>query len=188
MINDERLALFLMLGQSGQRTLDEMPEIAPPESLLLSDSYDLATLLPSSVRRAINAAEAYKLLFVFEEYLRDFVVGVLTNDTSSEWWAKVPEDVQQEVTKLEETEEAKGWMALSSRGKAALMTYPQLLRIIDHRWKEDFEEIVRDKSLIQETRLISHLRNAICHMTVIPEEEMNRIRQTIRDWFRVIAP
>ncbi len=50
------------------------------------------------------------------------------------------------------------------------------------------DDIVRDKGLVQEARLIAHLRNIICHMTEIPEEEVERIRQTIRDWFRVVAP
>jgi hypothetical protein len=59
---------------------------------------------------------------------------------------------------------------------------------MDHAWKDGFDEIVRDKGLVQEARLIGHLRNTICHMTDIPIEETDRIRQTIRDWFRVVAP
>ena len=41
-------------------------------------------------------------------------------------------------------------MALGSRDKSALMTLPQLLKVIEHAWKEGFDEIVRDKGLIQE--------------------------------------
>jgi hypothetical protein len=44
------------------------------------------------------------------------------------------------------------------------------------------------KKEIQEARLLVHLRNTICHMNVIPPEELERIRQTMRDWFRVVAP
>ena len=28
----------------------------------------------------------------------------------------------------------------------------------------------------------------ICHMSIIPSEELERIKQTMRDWFRVVAP
>lgn len=126
---------------------------------------------------------------MFENFLRDFVVEVLSKDTTAaSWWDKVPKDVQDDVTKLEETEEIKGWMSLGSRNKSALMTYPQLLRVIDHAWKGGFDEIVRDKGLVQEARLLIHLRNTICHMSDIPAEETDRIRQTMRDWFRVVAP
>ena len=77
---------------------------------------------------------------MFEGYLRDFVVEVLSTDPAASWWDKIPKDLQDEVEKLEETEEAKTWMALGSRDKSALLTYPQLLRLIDHAWKDGFVE------------------------------------------------
>ena len=79
-------------------------------------------------------------------------------------------------------------MALGSRDKSALLTLPQLLKIIDENWKGAFDDVVRDKGLIQEARLIGHLRNTICQMSAIPPEELARIKQTIRDWFRIVAP
>jgi hypothetical protein len=185
---DSQAALFVLLGQSAERTVGQLKELVPKERLLLSPTYDIAPLLPEIVRRATNASEAYRLFFTFENFLRDFVVEVLSRDLTVSWWDKLPKDVQDEVTKLEETEEVKAWMALGSRDKSALMTYPQLLRVIEHAWKEGFDEIVRDKGLVQEARLIAHLRNTICHMTEIPDEEAERIRQTIRDWFRIVAP
>ena len=100
----------------------------------------------------------------------------------------VPKDVQDEITKLEATEEVKSWMSLGSRDKSALMTLPQLLKVIEHNWKDAFDDLIRDKGLIQEARLLVHLRNTICHMSAIPAEEMDRIKQTMRDWFRVVAP
>ena len=144
--------------------------------------------MPDKVRRATDAADAYKLFFVFESYLREFIVEVLTKEASQTWWEKVPPDVQDEVSRLEQTEEIKSWMALGSRDKSALMTLPQLLRVVDHAWKEGFDELVRDKGLIQEARLLVHLRNTICHMSTISAEETDRIRQTMRDWFRIVAP
>lgn len=185
---DANAALFVMLGQTATRTVGRIDELVPKETLMLSPSYDLAPLLPDKVRRASEAAETYRLFFVFENFLREFVVEVLSKDSTQTWWDKVPQDVKDEIAKLEETEEIKSWMALGSRDKSALLTFPQLLRVIDYAWKEGFDDIVRDKGLIQEARLIGHLRNTICHMTEIPIEETGRVRQTIRDWFRVVAP
>lgn len=187
-MNDQRLALFLMLGQTATRTLRFVPGLVPPVPLKISETYDLSASLPDSVRLAMEAAEAYKLFFVFENYLREFVVEVLSGDGQANWWDKLPADVRDEISKLEETEDNKSWMALGSRGKSALMTYPQLLRVIDYCWKEDFADLVRDKALLQEAKLIGHLRNTICHMVSIPQEEFERIRQVMRDWFRCIAP
>ena len=159
---DARAALFVMLGQTAGRTIATIEQLVPEESLLLSPSNDSAPLLPDKVKRATLAAEAYRLFFVFENFLREFVVEVLSKESTQQWWDKVPKDVQDEVVKLEETEEVKGWMALGSRDKSALLTFPQLLRVIEHAWKGHFDDIVRDKGLIQEARLIGHLRNTIC--------------------------
>jgi len=188
MTTDSKAALFVMLGQTAERAVATIEELVPKEKLLLSPLYDLAPLLPDKVRRATDAAETYRLFFVFENFLREFVVEILSKDPAQSWWDRVPKDVQDEVAKLEEAEEVKGWMALGSRDRSALMTFPQLLRVIDYAWKDGFDDLVRDKSLIQEARLIGHLRNTICHMTEIPPEETDRVRQTMRDWFRVVAP
>ncbi len=185
---DARAALFVMLGQTAERAVASIDELVPKETLLLSPSYDLAPLLPEKVKSATLAAETYRLFFVFENFLRDFVVEILSKDATKTWWEKVPKDVQDEVLKLEATEEIKSWMALGSRDKSALMTFPQILRVIEVAWKDGFEDVVRDRGLIHEARLIGHLRNTICHMSAVPDEEADRIRQTMRDWFRVVAP
>lgn len=185
---DSRIALFLMLGQSAEKTIASLKDTAPSESLHVDSAYDLATLMPENVKEALHAAEAYKLFFVFEWYLRELVVEVLTDDSGNTWWDKIPTNIQDEIKLLEKTEEAKTWMAIGSRDKSALMTYPQLLSVIDHCWKNHFIEVIRDKVLVQEARAISHLRNTICHMTDISDEEIQRIKQTMKDWFRMVAP
>lgn len=187
-MNEQRAAHFIMLGQVATKELASSPSVSLSEELFISQAYDLAALLPEATRDAFSAAEAYKILFVFERYLRELVIEALSRDGTEDWWQAVPKDVQDEVTKLEETEEAKSWMALGSRDKSSLLTYPQLLRVIDHCWKTHFEDLLRDKTLVQEARLISHLRNTICHMTPISKEELERIKQTMRDWFRMVAP
>ena len=188
MINDERMALFLMLGQTASRMLGETPETAHSEPLLLSDSFDLSTTVPESVKAAAEASVGYRLFFVFENYLREFVVEALSGDGEETWWEKIPTNVRDEIERIEDTEEAKRWMALGSRDKSALMTYPQLLAVIDHNWKDCFRDLIRDKALIQEARLVSHLRNTVCHMSPISDEELDRLRQVMRDWFRMVSP
>jgi hypothetical protein len=96
--------------------------------------------------------------------------------------------VQEEVEKIEATDENKAWMALGSRDRSALMTLPQLLKVIDVNWKDKFDKVMRDKALIAAARQLVHLRNTICHMSPISQEECDRIRQVMRDWFRVVAP
>ena len=188
MTYDSRLALFVMLGQTATKTVGKLPEVALADPLLVSDTHDLSTTIPEAVREANSASVPYRLFYVFENYLRQLVVQVLSNDGQETWWDKIPKDVQEEVERTEENEQVKVWMALGARDKSALLTYPQLLRVMDYCWKDDFEEIIRDKALIQEARHIAHLRNTTCHMSNIAAEEIDRIRQVMRDWFRAVSP
>jgi hypothetical protein len=146
----------------------------------------LAVASPVEVRKAIRAAFVYKLFFVFENYLRELVTSVLTEKYAAAWWDEVEPGVKKEIDTLKEKEDTKQWMALEPRDQLALATYPQLLAIMEYRWKDAFDPVVRDKQLISEARRVGHLRNAICHMTDIPDEEVNRVKQLLRDWFRVV--
>ena len=83
---DTGAALFLALGQTAERAVETVENVVPKEPLLLSASYDLAEIVPNSVRAATIASEAYKLFFVFEEYLRQLVVEVLTQETEAKTW------------------------------------------------------------------------------------------------------
>ena len=188
MIADSRLALFLMVGQGIERAIRADRRLVPTQALSISSSINIAESLPEVVDAANRAAEGYRLFFVFETYLRELVVEVLSSDSTMQWWNKIPPDVRTAIEELEQTEETKSWMVLGTRDKSSLMTYPQLIRVIDECWKEGFVDLLRDKTLVQEARTLSHLRNTIAHMTPISNEEIDRVRLIMRDWFRMVAP
>lgn len=188
--SDGDLALFLMTGQSADRLIRENRQISPPISLSLSNNFDLADSLPANVWRASKAAESYKLLFVFEEYLRELVISAMTEKHGASWWEKVPTDVQTYVENLEKKEETKKWMDVRSRDKSSLFTLPQLIKVIEEKdnWTQIFEPLVRDRQLLNQAKLLFHLRNTVCHMSEISDEEHDRIKMVMRDWFRQIPP
>jgi hypothetical protein len=102
---DTIAALFLALGQTADRIVETIEDVVPRDSLLLSASYDLAEIVPNSVRSATRASEAYKLFFVFEEYLRQLIIEVMTKEGEAKtWWDYVPQDVKDEVSRLEQAQ------------------------------------------------------------------------------------
>jgi len=64
-----------------------------------------------------------------------------------------------------------------------MTTLGQLISIMDesNNWKGHFEPLVGDKGLLQQTRLIVHTRNTICHMSTVSAEEHERVAQVMRD-------
>ena len=182
--------MFLMLGQSAQRTLQRLPDTVPANPLLISPTDDLAFVLPSEVRAATESAEIYRLFFVFENFLRDFVLESLSDVEKENWWNRFRKMFSLKLKNMSKLRSLKQWMALNSRSKLALTTLPQLIRIIDDHanWNDVFKPIIRDKLLLQEARGISHVRNTICHMSSVSQEEAERVRLVMRDWFRVVSP
>src|SRR5690242_19819957 len=106
-MNGSELAHFLMLGRSAQREVQQVPGTVPHTPLMISDRFNVAEVLPDESRDAVKAAETFKLFFVFENYLRDFILTVLSEADKDNWWEAVPQDVRDEVAKLEETEDRK---------------------------------------------------------------------------------
>lgn len=190
MNGSDQLANFLMIGRTAQRDVRTLPGTVPKSPLMISDKFNLTELLPDECRDAVDAAETFKLFFVFENYLRDFILTVLSEADKDNWWNAVPQNVRDEVSKLEETEDKKKWMNLDSRGKLAMTTLGQLISIMEdaNNWKKHFEPLVADKGLLQLTRFVVHTRNTVCHMSTVNAEEHERLKQVIRDWFRVVAP
>ena len=189
-MNSAELANFLMIGRSAQRQVRTLPGTVPRSALMISETFNVAEVLPDESRDADDAAETFKLFFVLESYLRDFVLTVLSEADKENWWGAVPQNVREDVAKLEETEDKKKWMNLDSRGKLAMTTLGQLISIMDdsNNWKKHFEALIGDKGLLQQTRLVVHTRNTICHMSTVTPEEHARVKQVMRDWFRVVAP
>jgi hypothetical protein len=68
------------MGEAAKNTVAAIEEVVPKESLLLSTAYDLAEIVLDKVGDAADASEAYKLLYVFETYLREFIVEVLSKN------------------------------------------------------------------------------------------------------------
>jgi hypothetical protein len=189
-MNESDFAFYLMLGQTAQREISRTANIVPRKKIMLSDAMDLSELLPAEVKDALETAEVFTLFYVFENYIRDLVLDSLSETYKENWYSRVPSNIQVEIDKTQENDERKAWMAHSSRSQLDFATLPQLISIIDDKdnWKDVFEPILRDRSLINETRAICHTRNLVCHMHVVSSEEMERLKQVVRDWFRIIAP
>lgn len=185
----ETAALFLLQGRAATKAIREQPNVVAQHPLLLSPTFDVNSILPALAKQADQTSEVYRLFFVFENYLRDLVTTIMRDKFGEDWWNHVPPNVKGDAEKLRETEEMKAWMAAAARSNAALLTYQQLLSVISDLWKDaDFESALRDKMLIHGARTISHTRNTVCHMSPVTDEEADRVRQIMRDWFRAYEP
>ncbi len=63
-MKDERLSLFLMLGQTSQKAVSKLPDTVPAQTLMLSTTENLALVLPKEVRDRAKIRPGDKLALV----------------------------------------------------------------------------------------------------------------------------
>jgi hypothetical protein len=78
---------------------------------MISETFNVAEVLPNETRESVAVAETFQLFYVLENYLRDFILNVLSEADKENWWNAVPKDVQDKVTESEDTEESKRFSA-----------------------------------------------------------------------------
>jgi hypothetical protein len=105
-----------MLVSAGVRSIKNLPNTVPHSRLMISETFNVAEVLPDETREAIGVSETFRLFYVLENYLREFILNVLSEADKENWWNSVPKDVQTEVARSEDTEESKRWMNLNPRG------------------------------------------------------------------------
>lgn len=130
---------------------------------------------------------AYCLFFCFENAVRDLVAQRLNERKGPNWWTTaVPSKVQQRVEgKKNEIEENK-WHQTTIGADINHTLFGDLASIIISQWQE-FDELFPDQHGVQ-LRLneLERSRNVIAHGNVLPDSEIERLEQYLRDWLRQV--
>jgi hypothetical protein len=137
--------------------------------------------------RAARMTYAYCLFFCFENEVRDLIAQRLYERKGADWWnSAVPAKVQQRVeNKKKEIEENK-WHQTAIPDNINHTLFGDLASIIIHQWDE-FVELFPDQQWVQ-VRLneLERSRNVIAHGNVLPDEEIERLEQYLKDWLRQV--
>lgn len=137
--------------------------------------------------RAERMTYAYCLFFCFENAVRDLVAQRLTERKGTGWWTSaVPSKVQQRVEiKKQEIEDNK-WHQTVIGADINHTLFGDLASIIISQWQE-FDELFPDQHWVQ-VRLneLERSRNVIAHGNVLPDSEIERLEQYLRDWLRQV--
>jgi Swt1-like HEPN len=103
------------------------------------------------------------------------------------WWEeKVPQQIRDEVKKLIKNEVDSGVTRRSDRA-IDYTTFGQLSVIIASNWIL-FETIFKSPRAVEKVMSsLNLLRGPIAHCCPLSEDEVDRLRLTVKDWFRMIG-
>ena len=137
-------------------------------------------------RNAARMARYYELFYMLENDIRKLIVETLEAAHGSVWWDnRVPQAVKDEARK-NRSREVQAALTQRSEDEIDYTTFGQLSDIIRENWP-DFAGMLSNQSAVARVlSALNMLRGTIAHCGVLAEDEVDRLKLAIRDWFRVL--
>jgi hypothetical protein len=134
-------------------------------------------------RRAARMAEYYRIFYMLENYIRDFVDTVMTDAFGEDWWElKVPDHIKDAAKRAKERELNSG-VTPRSDDPIAYITFGELMGIMSANWPQFGGVFPSPKGLENVMSRLNTLRGPIMHCGELAEDEVLRLKLSVRDWF-----
>lgn len=142
-----------------------------------------------SVRlEAADMSENYEVFYCLEQAIRKLVTEALEDAEGSDWWnsARVATDIKADVASLVKKEKDAG-VTPRSDNLIDYTTFGQLSVMITANF-DLFEPILKTKRGVERVMAnLNLLRGPIAHCCPMQEDEVDRLRLAVKDWFRMIG-
>ena len=142
-----------------------------------------------SVRaEAADMSEHYEVFYCLEQAIRKLISETLEDAEDGDWWnsPRIPGDIKADVAALVKKERDNG-ITQRSESMIDYTTFGQLSVVITTNW-ELFEPILKNKRGVERVMAnLNLLRGPIAHCCPMQEDEIDRLRLAVKDWFRMIG-
>lgn len=141
--------------------------------------------IEESIRREAAAmAPHYEVFYSLEKTVRALVADTLS-DEQPEWWKKlVPPQVRTEAEARQQREVDTG-ITPRSDDPIDFTTFGELGQIIIGNWGVFEQTFSSRKAVERVTANLNTLRAPIAHCSPLADDEVDRLRLSVRDWFRL---
>lgn len=134
-------------------------------------------------RQAGRMAEYYRIFYMLENYIRDFVNTVMTEAVGEEWWdTDVPDNIKDAARRSRERELHSGVTPRSDEN-IQYITFGELMGIMSANWSHFAGIFPSPKGLENVMGRLNTLRGPIMHCGELAEDEVLRLKLSVRDWF-----
>jgi hypothetical protein len=142
-----------------------------------------------SVRlEAAKMSENYEVFYCLEQAIRKLIVETLEDAEGIDWWSstRIAPDIKSDVASLVRKERDNG-VTPRSDNMIDYTTFGQLSGIITSNW-DLFEPTLKNKRGVDRVMAnLNLLRGPIAHCCPMQEDEIDRLRLAVKDWFRMIG-
>lgn len=192
MSTDDKVKLFGMSHLMLERELDRIEkgfaiDLGRDTSTTKTQDDSYYPQFSENVRReAAQMAEHYEIFYCLEKSIRDVVCERLEAEHGATWWDNVvPPNVRDNVKKNVQREQESGMTVRSTR-EIDYTTFGELGEIVRSNWQTFSDTFNNDKAFTKVMGSLNLLRGPIAHCSPLAEDEVVRLRLTLKDWFRLM--
>lgn len=149
---------------------------------------DLFAPISDSVRSgSLYMQRCFRLLFVLENVVREFVQDVLEEIDKDDWFEKRASGAMKKKVEDRKATEAKNqWHAGRNPQPIFYLDFGDLALLIQNHWNE-FKDLLPTQSwAVSRLQDAERSRNVIAHTNVLSDEEVVRLEMHVRDWIRQV--
>jgi hypothetical protein len=136
---------------------------------------------------AARMAPHYEVFYSLEKTIRGLIADTLESAEGSNWWdsARVPQKIKGDAEGRRQKEIDTG-MTPRSDERLDFTTFGELGEIIKQNWDVFGGMFSSVKAVERIMSNLNSLRGPIAHCSPLAEDEIVRLRLTVRDWFRLM--
>jgi hypothetical protein len=192
MATDDGLKVFLMTAQLMEEDLDEVEQnlaldLGRERNTATGEAADYYPQIEHAFRaEAKEMAPHYEVFYSLERTIRTLVADSLEAADSAGWWSdpnRVPQKIKDDCENRLKKEEDTG-VTLRSEDPLDFSTFGELGQIITSNWDVFGALFKSEKAVTRIMANLNTLRGPIAHCTLLAEDEVVRLRLSVRDWFR----
>jgi hypothetical protein len=136
---------------------------------------------------AIIMSEHYKLFYMLENDIRRLIDDTITEQHGgSDWWDTFAPPTAKEEFRANLQRERDAGFTPRSDNPLDYITFGQLGDIIRTNWALFGGILSNQKALGRVMFSLNNLRGPIAHCGVLAEDEVDRLKLTVKDWFRLL--
>lgn len=193
-LNRKKENAIKVFGMTNQLITEELSRIEQEHNLelghtrqaIVHDDEKYYSQFDHAVRNeASEMAQHYEIFYCLEKSIRQLITDTMEDAEGVSWWSgsRVTPHLQGEVTKRIKREKDSG-MTIRSSDPLDFTTFGELSGIITCNW-DLFGGILDSPKAVE--RIMSNLnslRGPIAHCSPLAEDEVLRLRLSLRDWYR----
>ena len=187
----EVVELFILKCASLKQALDEISPVGASSGKISNENLEVKASISqfsTDVREnALMMAEHYKLFYMLENDIRRLIDDTLSEEHKGvDWWdIYAPDSAKLEYRSNLQREQEAGFTPRSDN-PLDYVTFGHLGDIIRANYALFGGILSNQKAMGRIMYSLNNLRGPIAHCGILAEDEVDRLKLTVKDWFRLL--